>query len=70
MNYITKKITTEEGIFKLAFYKVIGRETPEWKIVDTIDWVWEYTQDELLDMEKNINMQLLDLQSKIELFNK
>lgn len=68
MTYITKKITTEDGISKLAFYQIIGRETPKWEIVETIDYIGEYTEKELNNIKDNLNQQILDIESKLKFF--
>lgn len=68
MTYITKPVTTSEWVSKLAFYTILGRETPTGEMVDTIDFIGERTKEELETYKITIQEQLLDVDSKISMF--
>lgn len=68
MTYITKPVTTAEWISKLGFYKILGRETPTGEMVDTIDFIGEWTKEELEAIKTRIDTQLADIQSRIDMF--
>lgn len=65
---ITKPIITADWIEKLAFYKIVGRETPTWDMVDTIDFIGEFSLIELEAQKSNLEQQLSEVQSKIDLY--
>lgn len=59
--FITKDVITEEGITKKQFYQIIGRQSPDFAMVDTIEFIGERTKEEL-------EAQVAVIQAKIDLF--
>ncbi len=64
MDYITKIVNDTT----LAFYRIIGRETPTGEFVDTIDFVGEYTRVDLEATLYNLEEQKKDIQKKLLMF--
>lgn len=70
MKFTTKKVTTKEWLSKLAFYAIIGRETPTGEIVDTIDFIGEFTKEEILEQITQENTRLTELEERLLAFGK
>lgn len=73
--YFTQDIVTSEWVTKKAFYKSVGaQDFTTWEIVQTRQFVGEYTQDELLSIRQSIidswiptEQELLDRKNKADL---
>lgn len=66
--FITKPVITSEWVAKLAFYRIIGRETPTGEMVDTIDFIGERTQQEIETQKTQVQLQLDDIDVKLSYF--
>lgn len=61
------KETTQEWV--KALYQVIGREKVDGTMVDTIDFIWEFTKAQLEERKAQAQLIVDEYNEKIALFN-